>query len=96
MRVFKPQKPHFSKACRRHLAANPGHVITADAFARLLAQAWPEAVTPVSVMSGFKRCVIYPLNPGEIANCQLAPSRAFVHQPVIQSSQKTQQGGKHY
>lgn len=54
-------------------------MITADVLVGLLAQAWPEAVTPVNAMSGIKRCGIYPLNPGEITDYQLAPSRAFVH-----------------
>ena len=29
-------------------------------------------------MSGFRKCGIYPLNPGQISDRQLAPSRAFV------------------
>ena len=32
-------------------------------------------------MSGFKKCGIYPLNPGEVTNRQLAPSRAVHPQP---------------
>lgn len=76
--VFKPLKSYFSKVCKRHLAANPGQVITTDILASLLGQAWPESVTPVNVMSGFKKSGIYPLNPGEISDRELAPSRAFV------------------
>ena len=30
----------------------------------------------VNVLSGFKKCVIFPLNPGEISDRQLAPSKA--------------------
>lgn len=29
-------------------------------------------------MSGFKKCGVFPLNPGEVSDRQLAPSRAFV------------------
>lgn len=29
-------------------------------------------------MSGFRKCGIYPLNPGQISDRQLAPSHAFV------------------
>ena len=30
--VFKPLKSYFSKVCKRHLAANPGQVITTDIY----------------------------------------------------------------
>ena len=73
--VFKPMK---SKVCKRYLAAHPGQMITTEVLASLLGQAWPESITPVNVMSGFKKCGIYPLNPGEISDRQLGLSRAFV------------------
>ena len=34
----------------------------------------PESVIPIIVTSGFRKCSIYPLNPGEISDRQLAPS----------------------
>ena len=76
---FRSLKSNFSKACKEYLAANPGQVITTNHLAQLLAQAWPRAVTPVNIMSGFKKCGIYPLNPGEISDWQLAPSKVFRH-----------------
>ena len=74
--VFKSLKSNFSKS---YLVAHPGQVITSDVLASLLGQAWPQPVTPVNAMSGFKKCRIYPLNPGEISDRQLAPSRPFAH-----------------
>ena len=47
-------------------------------LASLLGQAWPESVTPINVMSGFRKCGIHPLNAGVISDHQMAPSRAFV------------------
>ena len=76
--VFKSLKSNYSMACKKFLSKRPGQVITTDVLASLLAQAWPESVTPVNVMSGFRKCGIYPLNPGQISDRQLAPSRAFV------------------
>ena len=76
---FRSLKSNFSKACKEYLAANPGQVITTNHLAQLLAQAWPHAVTPVNIMSGIKKCGIYPLNPGEISDWQLAPSKVFTH-----------------
>ena len=76
--VFKSLKLKFSVACKKYLSSHPGQVITTDILASLLAQTWPESVTPVNVMSGFRKCGIYPLNPGEISDRQLVPSNAFV------------------
>ena len=64
--VFKSFKAHFSKACHKYLAANPGRVITTDIIAALVGEAWPLSVTPLNIMSGFKKCGIYPINPGEV------------------------------
>lgn len=75
--VFKSLKSNFSRACRTYLAAHPGEVITTDILASLLGQAWPQSMTPVNAMSGFRKCGIYPLNPGQILDRQLAPSRVF-------------------
>ena len=65
-------------ACKEYLSKRPGKVITTDVLASLLAQAWLESVTPINVMGGFRKCGIYPLDPGEISDCLLAPSHVFV------------------
>ena len=61
--VFKSFKSNFSKACR-YLASNPGRVITNDKLASLVAEAWPHSFTAVNIMSGFKKCGVFPINPG--------------------------------
>ena len=78
--VFKSFKSNFSKACTKYLAANPGRVITSDRLASLVAEAWPHSLTPLNVMSGFKKCGIFPLNPSEITDRQIAPSKAIHYQ----------------
>ena len=75
--VFKSFKTHFSKACTRYMSEHPGRVVTADKLASLVAEAWPSSFTNVNIMSGFKKTGIYPLNPGEVSDRQLAPSTAF-------------------
>ena len=78
--VFKSFKSNFSKACSKYLAANPGRVITNDKLASLVAEAWPHSFTPLNIMSGFKKCGVFPINPGEVTDRQIAPSKAFRHQ----------------
>lgn len=67
--VFKSLNVSFYKACKRYMATNPGKVITPDEF-----------VSPIDVMSGFKKCGIYPLNPGEVTDRQLASPAALCPQ----------------
>ena len=81
--VFKSLKSKFSVACKNYLSSHPGQVITTDVLASLLAQSWHESVTAINIMKGFRKCGIYPLNPGEISDRQLAPSHAF--RPPIDS-----------
>ena len=74
--VFKSFKTFFSKACHKYLTTYPGRVITTDVIASLVAEAWPQSMTPLNIMSGFRKCGIYPINPGEVSDRQLAPSKA--------------------
>ena len=41
-----------------------------------MAKAWPNAFTAVNIMASFKKTGVYPLNPGEVTDRQLA-LRAF-------------------
>ena len=54
-----------------------GRVITTDVLASMVAQAYPTSFTPVNVLSGFRKAGVYPFNPSEVDDRQLAPSTAF-------------------
>ena len=56
---------------------NPGRVITEADLAGLIGKAWPLALTPNNLISGFTKTGIYPLNPGRITNHSKAPSTVF-------------------
>ena len=52
------------------------------------------SLAPVIIMGGFKKCGIYPINPSEVSDRQLAPSKAFQPQKPSQfgpESEKTKQ-----
>ena len=55
---------------------NPGRVITTNIIASRAGESWPQSVTLLNIMSGFKKCGIYSVNPGEVSDRQLAPSKA--------------------
>ena len=73
---FKSFKANFSKACRTYLLERPGQVITTNAIASLVYQVWHSSFTAVNILSGFRKCGIHSLNPGEVSDRQLAPSKA--------------------
>ena len=84
--VFKSFKSNFSKACSEYVAAHPGRVITRDKLASFVAEAWPLSLSPLNIMSGFKKTGIYPINPSEVTDRQIASSKPF-KQLQIESSQ---------
>ena len=57
--VFKSFKSFFSKACHKYIISHPGRVITTDVIASLVGEAWPQSVTPLNIMSGFKKSGVY-------------------------------------
>lgn len=76
--VFKSFKAFFSKACPQYMAKNPGRVITEDILATVVAEAFAQSHTPLNTLGGFKKSGIYPFNPGEVSDRQVAPSKALV------------------
>ena len=56
-------------------------MITTEQITSLVGSAWPQSLTPVNIMSGFKKTGIYPLNPGEVTDRQVAPSALFTTEP---------------
>ena len=74
------------------MVSTPGCVVRSEDLASLLAIAWPQSMTPINIMSGFRKCGIYPLNPGVIDDRQMAPSRA-VSIPSDQKQEPTTSPG---
>ena len=75
--VFKSLKSFFSKGCCQYMAKNPGCVITEDVLASVVGIAIAQSHTPLNILGGFKKTGIYPFNPGEVSDRQLAPSKAL-------------------
>ena len=55
-------------------------------MASLIADAWHLSLIPLNIMFGFKKTGIYPINPSEVTDRHLAPSKLF-EQLSIKSSQ---------
>lgn len=69
----------FNSACRTFLHKNSGKVITAYDISQLVGEAWPKALTPENLISGFQHSGIYPLCPEKITAEKLAPSASTYH-----------------
>lgn len=78
---FKSFKSFYYKACKKRIAEHPNGAITTEQMANLVGTAWPQSLTPVNILSGFKKCGIYPLNLGEVTDRQVAPSTLFTTEP---------------
>ena len=60
-------------------------MVTSDKLASLVAEAWPLSLSPLNIMSGFKKTGIYPINPSEVTDRQIAPSKPFQQSPTESS-----------
>ena len=52
-------------------------MITSEAIASLVGDTWPQSVTPINILSGFKKSGISPLNPSEVSDRMLAPAKGL-------------------
>ena len=86
--VFKSFKAAFSRACHKHVMERPGRVVTADIFASLVGEAWPLSITPLNIMSGFRKCGIQPFNPGEVGDRVLKVSQGVKTPPCPDESEE--------
>ena len=77
--VFSSFKSHVGLALNALIRSSEGRVPTTEDIPKIVAEAWPKSVTPVNLMSGFRKTGIHPLNPGCIHDRVTAPSSAIVH-----------------
>lgn len=91
MGVFKSFKSTYNKCCHRYLSDHPGCVITEEVIGSLISEAYVHSHSMLNVLSGFKKCGVYHLNPGKITDRQLGPSTAF-HSPNSISTSSSQSG----
>ena len=75
--VFKSFKCAYSKACKKFIRDNPGRVITSEVIASLVGDTWAQSVTPMNILSGFKKSGISPFNLSEVSDRMLAPAKVF-------------------
>ena len=59
---FHSLKSYWDEECDKYMVANPGKVVTVYQFSQLFSAAWVKAMTPQTIISGFRTTGIYPVN----------------------------------
>ena len=77
--VFSSFKSHVGLALNALIRSSEGRVPTTEDIPKIVAEAWPKSITPVNLMSGFRKTGIHPLNPGCMHDRVTAPSSVIVH-----------------
>ncbi|CAI7996987.1 Tigger transposable element-derived protein 6 [Geodia barretti] len=60
--AFHSLKTYWDSECDKFMSANPGRLITIYQFSSLFSLAWSRAMTPQTIVSGFKATGVFPLN----------------------------------
>ena len=81
--VFGPLKKAWTEVCHTYQQDNPGAIISKYNFTPLFATAWLQSFSPNNLISGFRKCGIYPFNSEAIEilddDIALAPQEVEQH-----------------
>ena len=81
--VMKPLSTNLSLESKRFMFQNPGCGITLYHVAGIFGEAYKKACTPTSVISGFEKCGIFPMDEKKFNGLFAAASVTYV--PIIQT-----------
>ena len=71
------------------MSDHPGCVVTVEVLASLVSEAYAGSFMPVIIMKRFKRTGIWPINPGEITDRKIVPSKAVSSKKTPEPSNPT-------
>ena len=66
--VFGPLKQCWGDVCHKLMQQHPGQIVTKYQFSTLFHEAWMKAMVPTNIVSGFRKCGVYPFNPDAIVS----------------------------
>ena len=85
--VFGPLKRNWTEICQQQ---NPGAVITKYNFSKLFAHAWLKSLSAQNLISGFKKCGIYPFDHTAIEIIDDSPTEPSNHTETISNHSPTE------
>ena len=65
--MFGLLKRNWGDVCHKFMQQHPGQIVTKYQFSTLFNEAWMKSMVPANIVSGFKKCDVYPFNPDAIA-----------------------------
>ncbi|MEW8340326.1 MAG: hypothetical protein AB2708_10805 [Candidatus Thiodiazotropha taylori] len=83
--VFGPLSRAYSRICSEFMASSPNNMVTKWEWPRLFKLAHDEAFTSSNIVSGFKKCGIFPLSREALPGSATAPSLPFDVSPNVSS-----------
>ena len=75
--VFRPFKAFYNKACAFYMKRNIGQTVDKYCMGKITSNAYLKAMTPMNIISGFRKTGCYPLCPEVISRDKLFPCEAF-------------------
>jgi hypothetical protein len=72
--LFKPLKDKYREVAQDLMSSFSGVVTNRANFTGLFATAWERAITPATIISGFRSCGIFPFNPDAVSPLAYLPN----------------------
>ena len=94
---FSALKTYWDAACDKFMSSHPGRIVTVYQFSMLFAEAWTQAMTPSTIIGGFKNTGVFPINrravtlPGEVTvsntpTAVIAKKKGILYMPFYSAS----------
>ena len=92
--VFKSLKDQFYKSLRAFCFLKKNFVVSKKEFASVVKDPFEKAFSMSSIKAGFKKCGIFPFNPGAIDRSKMLPSELYspLSSSALNTSSETSQG----
>jgi len=75
--VFGPLSREWNSVCTEFMSCSPNNMVTKWEWPRLFRLAYERTVTPSNIVSGFRKCGIFPLTIDAVPQQAFAPSQPF-------------------
>ncbi|KAK3907340.1 Protein TOPAZ1 [Frankliniella fusca] len=75
--VFSPFRTYYDNAMRNWIMANPGKKVTMHHVSSFVKTAMEKAMTPGTILAGFRKCGIFPYNPDVFTEADFLAAAPF-------------------
>ncbi|KAE8738054.1 hypothetical protein FOCC_FOCC016475 [Frankliniella occidentalis] len=87
--VFSPFRNYYDNAMRSWIMSNPGQNVTIYHVASFVNTAMGKAMNPSTILSGFRKCGIFPLNPDILTEADYLSASPFRALEEVQATESS-------